>query len=300
MGKTGVRRVLATLLLAATLAGCALPAELPTATSSGLPWTPSASPSTASVSATPSDAMPSEQLPPAEPTPPEQPSAEQPPAQEPPQDPCAFPDSLRGKDLEVLPTSEKVVALTFDAGANGDGAPKILAALAEAGIPATFFLTGAYAQTYPDSARTIAATYPVGNHSMTHPGFTTLSDDQIASQLGRAEDAIKTVTGIDPRPLFRFPSGDRNARTISVVNEHCYTAFRWTVDTLGWKGTSGGQSADSVYQRVMKGLKPGAIVLMHIGSNPDDGSTLDADALPRMIDAIRAAGYGFVTLRQFV
>jgi hypothetical protein len=35
---------------------------------------------------------------------------------------------------------------------------------------------------------------------------------------------------------------------------------------------------------------------MHIGSNPEDGSTLDADALPEMIDRIRAAGYGFTTL----
>jgi hypothetical protein len=35
---------------------------------------------------------------------------------------------------------------------------------------------------------------------------------------------------------------------------------------------------------------------MHVGSNPDDGTTLDADALPSMIGRLRAAGYGFVTL----
>lgn len=43
-------------------------------------------------------------------------------------------------------------------------------------------------------------------------------------------------------------------------------------------------------------LQPGEIVLMHIGSNPDDATTLDADALPQVIDRIRAAGYGFTTL----
>jgi len=43
-------------------------------------------------------------------------------------------------------------------------------------------------------------------------------------------------------------------------------------------------------------LRPGAIVLMHIGSNPDDGTTLDADALPGTIDRMRAAGYSFVTM----
>jgi peptidoglycan/xylan/chitin deacetylase (PgdA/CDA1 family) len=46
----------------------------------------------------------------------------------------------------------------------------------------------------------------------------------------------------------------------------------------------------------MAALQPGEIVLMHIGSNPDDGSTLDADALPQVIDRISAAGYGFATL----
>jgi peptidoglycan/xylan/chitin deacetylase (PgdA/CDA1 family) len=68
------------------------------------------------------------------------------------------------------------------------------------------------------------------------------------------------------------------------------------VDTLGWKGTSGGSSVQAVADRVQAGLQPGEIVLMHIGSNPDDGTTLDADALPRIIDRTAAAGYGFTTL----
>jgi len=43
-------------------------------------------------------------------------------------------------------------------------------------------------------------------------------------------------------------------------------------------------------------IQPGAIVLMHVGSHPSDGSTLDADALPGLIDQLRARGFGFVTL----
>jgi len=41
-------------------------------------------------------------------------------------------------------------------------------------------------------------------------------------------------------------------------------------------------------------------VLMHVGSNPNDGSTLDADALPSVIGSIKAAGYSFVTLNELV
>ena len=44
--------------------------------------------------------------------------------------------------------------------------------------------------------------------------------------------------------------------------------------------------------------RPGMIVLMHVGANPDDGTTLDAAALPAVIDGLRAKGYSFVTLQQ--
>ena len=57
-------------------------------------------------------------------------------------------------------------------------------------------------------------------------------------------------------------------------------------------------SAEEVQRRVVGALRPGAIVLMHVGSNPDDRTTFDADALPRIIDAIRAQGYTLVTLEH--
>ena len=44
---------------------------------------------------------------------------------------------------------------------------------------------------------------------------------------------------------------------------------------------------------------PGMIVLMHVGANPDDGTTLDAAALPRGHRRRCARrGYSFVTLQQ--
>ena len=111
----------------------------------------------------------------------------------------------------------------------------------------------------------------------------------LAEEVAGAQQAIQ-AGGADPRPLFRFPFGDRDARTIAVVNDLGYLPVRWTVDTLGWKGTSGGLTAQQVSDRAVDALRPGAIVLMHVGSNPDDGTTLDADALPGMIDRMRAAG----------
>jgi peptidoglycan/xylan/chitin deacetylase (PgdA/CDA1 family) len=211
----------------------------------------------------------------------------------------SLPDSLVGKEWSQLPTERRIVALTFDAGSNADGVKPILETLAREEVPATFFLTGRWAELYPASARLIASSYPIGNHSYDHPHLTELSDARIVEEVEQAEDAIRRVTGRSPRPFFRFPYGDVNAHAIAVVNDLGYGGVRWTIDTLGWEGTAEGQSVATVLERVRELLRPGAIVLMHVGSAPD-GSTLDADALEKVIATIRARGYGFVSLDEFV
>ena len=211
-----------------------------------------------------------------------------------------LPASLLGTQWYRLPTTDKVVALTFDAGAGATGAGPILQTLRETGAAATFFLTGRWAETYPNLAREIGARYPVGNHTYDHPDLTKPSDADVRQQLDRAREAILRHAGVDPRPLFRFPFGAASPHAIALVNAAGYGAVAWTVDTRGWMGTSGGQSVDTVVQRVLDALQPGAIVIMHVGANPQDGSTLDADALPRVIAEIRARGYDFVAISAFL
>ncbi|MDP9884846.1 peptidoglycan/xylan/chitin deacetylase (PgdA/CDA1 family) [Sinomonas atrocyanea] len=273
------------------------PAAPPAA--SGSPTaSPTASTPTGSASPVPTSGRPSTPgAPPTSSAPPKQPTA----TARPPLPPMALPPNLRGQDIERIPTQDKVVALTFDAGANDAGLASILSTLAAQHVPATFFLTGAWAKAHPaDVAQIAAGGHRVGNHSMTHPDMTTLTDAQIAAELSSAQAAIR-ADGVDPRPFFRFPSGARNARTIAAVNASGYAAIRWTVDSLGWQGTVGGtRGAPSVIQRVMNAIQPGEIVLMHVGSNPDDGSTLDAAALPGIIDQMRTEGYTFVTLDALI
>ena len=210
------------------------------------------------------------------------------------------PASLVGTEWHTLPTAEPLVALTFDAGANAAGLPSILDTLEAERVPATFFLTGRWTETYPDEARRIGASYPVGNHTYSHPDLTTLAPSEAAGEITRAEEAIRAATGRDPRPMFRFPFGAADAGSIVLTNELGYGCINWTVDTRGWQGTSGGQSVELVVDRVLDALRPGAIVIMHVGSHPEDGSTLDADALPSIIAGIRARGYGFVTVARYL
>ena len=164
-------------------------------------------------------------------------------------------------------------------------------------MTATFMSTGDFVRDYPAQTKAIAAAgYRIGDHSVSHPYFTTLTDAQMRDQVLSAQSQIKSVTGADPWPWFRFPYGDYNAHAILVVNSTGFVPVGWTVDTLGLEGTSGGITAQTVLNRVLGSLRPGEIVLMHCGSNPDDHSTLDAAALPSVIQALQARGYAFVTL----
>ena len=212
--------------------------------------------------------------------------------------PHVLPQSLAGAEWTRLPTNAKVVALTFDAGGNDAGASPILAALAAAGVSGTFFMTGRWVEVYPARARQIAALYPVGNHTYDHPHLTALTDAQVQDEVAHAGLLISTATGRDTRPLFRFPYGESDSRTLADVHALGYGGIRWTVDTLGWEGKSNGQTADTVLQRVLAKLQPGEIVLMHVGA-ATDGTTLDADALPAVIREIQARGYSLALVRDF-
>ena len=208
--------------------------------------------------------------------------------------------NLFGRVLTRIPTTERVVALTFDGGANADGVDRILATLADRGVRATFFLTGRFAQVYPGAARRIAAAGRLGNHTLTHPHLTKLSDDAVRAEVHDGRVVVHRITEARVRPLFRFPFGEYDRRTLTLVNDAGWIAIGWTVDSLGWTGRTNGNSVTAVIQRVIAARTPGEIVLMHLGSHPQDHTTLDAAALGRIIDRLRSYGYRFVTLQYLL
>jgi peptidoglycan/xylan/chitin deacetylase (PgdA/CDA1 family) len=187
-----------------------------------------------------------------------------------------------------------VVALTFDGGGNDAGAPSVLATLRRSGVPATFFLTGHFVRLYPQVARSIGREFPLGDHTVDHSDLTRLADSQVAWEIEAARTEIRRVAGADPKPLFRFPYGARDSRTLSIVRRLGYLPVRWTVDSWGWMGRCC-QTSAGVVQRVISHLLPGEIVLMHLGA-ARDGGQLDSQALSRVIAAVRAHGYRFTTL----
>jgi peptidoglycan/xylan/chitin deacetylase (PgdA/CDA1 family) len=206
----------------------------------------------------------------------------------------ALPPAIVAGELVRLQTRQHVVALTFDGGGNAAAAKSVLAILRREQVPGTFFLTGHFVKTYPLLARAIGRRYPVANHTVDHLDLRRLSTPSATREITQAQTMIQRATGRDPRPLFRFPYGARDARTLHIVRSLGYASVRWTVDTWGWMGLAQ-QSVAGAARRVLNGLVPGEIVLMHLGS-ARDRSTIDSHALPRIIRAVRARGYRFVTL----
>jgi len=118
-----------------------------------------------------------------------------------------LPAALRGTELSTVATTQNVVALTFDAGANADAVPSILSTLESSCVPATFFLTGDWVDDFPADARRIAVRYPVGNHSDTHPHLPALSDAAVRDEINRAERIIQGSTRFNPGRCSASRSG---------------------------------------------------------------------------------------------
>jgi len=206
----------------------------------------------------------------------------------------ALPPAVVAGELVRLQTRQHVVALTFDGGGNADAAKSVLATLKREAVPATFFLTGHFVQSFPLLARAIGRRYPLANHTVDHVDLRRLSTAAATREVTQADAMIRRTTGRETRPLFRFPYGARDARTLGIVHRLGYVSVRWTVDTWGWMGFAE-QTVAGAQRRVLDNLVPGEIVLMHLGSARDH-STIDSRALPGVIRAVRRRGYRFVTL----
>ena len=190
-------------------------------------------------------------------------------------------------------TAHRTVALTFDAGSDRGYTTKILDTLKAQHIRAAFGMTGTWAKANPDLLKRIYAEgHLVLNHTYDHKSFTGVSTGTAAltvsqrkAELAKAEEVVSAIAGKAMKPWFRPPYGDTDASVLRDVGSIGYRySIMWTVDSLGWKGLS----ASAIVDRCAKGAVNGAIYLMHVGSQSQDGS-----ALPALIARLRAAGWSF-------
>lgn len=190
-------------------------------------------------------------------------------------------------------TDKKVVALTFDISWGNKVPEPALEVLKKENVKkATFFLSGPWTARHPEIVKKIKAMgYEIGNHGNLHKDFSNYPDSWIREQVSLSEKSIYQVTGVRTR-LIRTPNGDFNPRVLRCLNNMGYSVIQWNTDSLDWKnpGTA------NIVNRVVNRAVPGDIILMHAS----DSSKQIVEALPQILDGLRAKGYQFATVSELI
>ncbi len=188
--------------------------------------------------------------------------------------------------------NDKKIALTIDAAWGNEYTEKIIEILDGYGVKITFFTTDFWANEYPeDVKKLVLAGHEIGNHSLTHPDMTKLSEEEIRNELLTTWKTQKKLAGSSAVRLFRAPYGSYNNSLIKIANENGFECIQWSVDSIDWKE---GVTADEVKKRVRNGVQSGSIILMH------NNSRVITDVLPAVIEELLNEGYTFVPVSQLI
>jgi peptidoglycan/xylan/chitin deacetylase (PgdA/CDA1 family) len=199
--------------------------------------------------------------------------------------------------LPAAAAARREIALTIDDGPDPVVTPQVLNMLERYGCRATFFCIGQRAARHPDLCREIVRRgHAIENHSQRHShGFSLLGPRGLMRELELSQDALTRTCG--HRPLFfRAPAGLRNMFLQPALAKLGLTLASWSA--RGFDTRVG--NADRVKNSLLRGMRPGAILLLHDGhaALTAQGAPVILDALPAVLEAAAAAGLRTVTLRE--
>mgnify|MGYP003295258822 CR=1 FL=1 len=138
------------------------------------------------------------------------------------------------------------------------------------------------------AARMISEGHVVGNHSDTHPNFSTITRTQMAKEIETVENYLRTHFGYSSC-YFRFPQGAYSESALDLVNNAGYMSVFWSSAYADWD-TNNLKGKDYAFDTVTSRLHPGCLLLLHAVSQDN------ADALGDIIDYARNNGYIFKQL----
>lgn len=198
-----------------------------------------------------------------------------------------------------VPTTEPIVALSFDDGPDPLYARAVLDLLANNSIRATFFSVGVNAIAAPDLVRQLLdAGHSVGNHTFDHRELELLTVEEVQTEIEKGQTALMS-TGI-PRPkLFRPPKGYTDEVVGVIADADRYRTVFW--DGCVEHFVNHQPVADGVAQLVAK-TRPGSILLAHdggviVGSGRSPISRARTmQALPMLLEGLRRKGLDVVDI----
>lgn len=195
-------------------------------------------------------------------------------------------------DISQIDSKKKLIAFTFDDAPTRylENIFAVFASFNEENptckASATYFFNGRLFdnENFQLLHSAIVMGFELGNHTYSHYDLTTLSDEELQSEIQRVDDILQQADG-KPYHLLRAPYGKINE---AVKKLSPAPLIDWTIDTVDWKGVS----ADNIYNTVMDNAFSGAIVLFH------DGYPHTVDALKRLLPDLKEKGYQVVSVSQ--
>jgi peptidoglycan-N-acetylglucosamine deacetylase len=197
------------------------------------------------------------------------------------------------------------LALTFDDSPDPTWTPKILDILKAKHVKGTFMAIGSEAAQHVGlMQRIVREGHEIGNHTWTHPDIAEISTRQVDLEVNLTERLFESKLGVQPlyfRPPYDIdeePETDDEAAPAWHIEQKGLTIIGSKIDTDDWDEHPR-KSPQDIVNSVLAQLdtmktKPqfrGSIILMHDGGG-DRQATVDA--LPVLIDALRAHGYTLV------
>lgn len=194
----------------------------------------------------------------------------------------------------------KVAYLTFDDGPSSNITPRILDILDSHGIKGTFFILGSMAEQNPSLVKRIHNSgHSIGNHSYSHNyNYIYANVNNFLAEVYNTQATFKNILGQNfTSRLFRFPGGSF---------ENYKAPYRQAVKDIGfdyydWNALNGDSEGINLpAKRLVNRLKETVrgqeklIVLMHDSSS----KPTTADALPEIINYLKAQGYSFDKLSE--
>ncbi|MFB6452215.1 polysaccharide deacetylase family protein [Bradyrhizobium tunisiense] len=195
---------------------------------------------------------------------------------------------------QTLPLADHEVVLTFDDGPRPPNTQKVLAALAQERVLATFFLVGKSSAEFPELVRRIAAQgHTVAHHSWSHPMMSQISFEQAKEDIDRGiaadEMALNGASTKTPStPFFRFPHFDSTPATLDLLQSRGILVFGADLWAADWENMTPEQELKKVIEQLEIARK--GIILLH------DAQARTATMMPAFLRYLRDKGYRIVHL----
>lgn len=204
---------------------------------------------------------------------------------------------ILGKCIHRVDTPLRVVALTFDDGPS-EHTEEILKILRSHEVPATFFLLGQNVERFPSLVSEIYEQgHEIGNHSYSHQPFIFKSLSFMREEIEKTDQLIRSA-GYQGTIHFRAPYGRKliGLPWILYKSQRPHILFDVIPDDWASPGIA------TIVNRILAQTKPGSIILCHDGNGDHTGQDRlqTVQAIPIVIEKLKAAGYRFVALSELL